>query len=307
MKERFIYYLVSIVLLLLFYPGNSSLYHTYAYNRQLFNNPIHLKEQEILPVPFVKPGAPVPVYSAQAVYAIDLESFTPVLQQNQNMRLLPASTAKIITALVVFDMYKPDKIITVKQPLIEGQVMGLVDGEKITVENLMYGILVHSGNDAAYALAQEIGVEEFARRMNAKAQSLHMNNSLFSNPAGLDMAGKPQYTSALDLSLASRALLKNPYLAKFVSTKEITVSDEDFKYFHKLANVNKLLGEVQGVGGLKTGYTLEAGENLVSFYKAPTGHQYIIVVLKSLDRFQDSLNIIQWIPAYVDYTPVATE
>ncbi len=218
--------------------------------------------------------------------------------------MLPASTAKIVTALVVFDLYKPEDIITIHNPLPEGQVMGLIEGEKITVENLMYGILVHSGNDAAYALAQKIGTAHFAELMNKKAQALHMNNSLFSNPAGLDVAGKDQYTTALDLALAARALLKNPYLAKFVSTKEIVVSDTDFKYFHELKNVNKLLGEVQGVGGLKTGYTIEAGENLVSFYKAPTGHQYVIVVLKSQDRFLDSLSIIQWIQTSIDYAPV---
>ena len=78
----------------------------------------------------------------------------------------------------------------------------------------------------------------------------------------------------------------------------------DYRYFHKLTNVNKLLGEIQGLGGLKTGYTENAGENLVSFYKH-NGHQYIIVVLKSLDRFQDTKNIVEWIVNNVNYQSVA--
>lgn len=304
MKVRFAFYFVFLILLLIFYPGNSMLYNTFAYNRELFNKASAEEIRTIPPIPFVKPDSQPPYFSAESAYVIDLTSFTPILQKNPNARLLPASTAKIVTALVVYDRYKPEDIITIRQPLQEGQIMGLIDQERVTVENLLYGILVHSGNDAAYAFAQNIGVDEFANLMNQKAQSLHMNNSVFSNPAGLDIVGKQQYTTALDLSLAARALLKNHYLSKFVSTKEIVISDEDFKYFHTLKNVNKLLGEVQGVGGLKTGYTLEAGENLISFYKNPTGHQYIIVVLKSSDRFLDTLNIIQWIQTSIDYAPV---
>jgi D-alanyl-D-alanine carboxypeptidase len=126
-----------------------------------------------------------------------------------------------------------------------------------------------------------------------------MSSSHFKNPAGLD--DMDQYTSPFDLSLAARALLANNYLAKIVSIKEITIADSDYKYFHHLVNVNKLLGEVQGVGGLKTGYTENAGENLVSFYKK-NSHQSIIVVLKSNDRFADTKNIISWINENVDYS-----
>ncbi len=303
MKERFIYYFVLTSLMILFYPGNSQLYHTYAFNRPLFRNIKNDVQKAILPVPYIRAGSPAPVISARSALIADLESFTPVLKRNHEERLLPASTAKIVTALVAHDLYQPEDIIRIRNPHIEGQVMGLVDGERITAENLMYGLLVHSGNDAAYALAQSVGTEKFVALMNDKARSLSMHNSLFSNPAGLDFAGKPQHTTALDLALAARALLKEPYLAKFTSTKEIVVSDEDYKYFHTLKNVNKLLGELQGVGGLKTGYTLEAGENLVSFYKAPTDHQYIIVVLKSEDRFLDTSNLIAWIQTSVDYVP----
>ncbi len=211
---------------------------------------------------------------------------------------MPASTNKIITALVANDLYKPDTVVTIQRVVAEGQTMGLVQNERITIENLLYGTLVHSGNDAAYALANEYGFDQFVKRMNAKAKELRMTHSHFTNPTGLD--DYSQYVSPFDLALAARELLKNKFLSKIVSTKEITISDVDFQIFHKLTNVNKLLGEIQGIGGLKTGYTENAGENLVSFYKH-NGHQFIVIILKSLDRFEDTKNIITWINENIDY------
>lgn len=176
--------------------------------------------------------------------------------------------------------------------------MELVIGERITAENLLYGILVHSGNDAAYALADNYGFEKFLDLMKLKADQLSMTNSHFVDPAGLDEFN--QYTSPFDLAIAARTLLENSELKKMVATKQITIADVDFKYFHKLSNVNKLLGEVQGIGGLKTGFTENAKENLVSFYKS-NGHQFIIVILRSEDRFEDTRQVISWINSNVDY------
>jgi len=213
--------------------------------------------------------------------------------------MYPASTAKMITALVALDLYKTDSTIKIKSVLEDGQVMGLVRGEEITVENLLYGTLVHSGNDAAYALAQPIGLQAFVAKMNEKAKALQMNDSNFENPAGLhDYA---QHTSAFDLALAGRAVLNNAYLSKIVSTKEIEISDTQYRIFHKLINVNKLLGDIPGVGGLKTGYTIESGENLVSLYRTPKGNEFIIVVLNSLDRFEDTKLIVAWIDQNITY------
>jgi D-alanyl-D-alanine carboxypeptidase len=203
-----------------------------------------------------------------------------------------------MTALVAADLYDPNRIITVQIGTTEGQVMGLVPGERITAENLLYGALVHSGNDAAYALAEEHGYDAFIKMMNDKAQELHMNNSHFVNPAGLDDMN--QVMSPFDLALAGRALIQNPMLRKMVSTKEIIISDVDYRIFHTLTNVNKLLGEVQGLGGLKTGYTELAGENLVSFYRFDN-HDYIIVLLKSSDRFADTTTIVNWLDNNVVY------
>jgi D-alanyl-D-alanine carboxypeptidase len=213
--------------------------------------------------------------------------------------MYPASTSKIITALVVFDQLKTDDVVTIERVRDEGQVMGLVRGEKITVESLLYGILVQSGNDAAYALADHVGYDKFIELMNQKARALSMKNTVFVNPAGLH--SNRQVSSAFDLSIAARELLQNEYLAKMVHTKQITVSDETFTYFHPLSNVNQLLGSIAGIGGLKTGYTEEAGENLVTLYRRPDGHELILVVLKSEDRFSDTKTLVDWIKTSVAY------
>ncbi len=298
MKIRFYLLFAFFTLLFLFYPGDSYYFHIFSYNRPLFaenKSPVKLK---IEPVPYLKNPYSQPLISAQGVYIIDLPSFTPIYQKNQKSRFLPASTTKIVTALVAYDVYNPNDIITVKKTVSDGQTMGLSIGEKITVENLFYGTLVHSGNDAAYVLAENYGYDKFIDLMNKKAKEIKMEDSHFKNPDGLDE--NDQYTTPFDLALAARYLLKNNYLAKIVSTKEIIISDVDFKYFHKLSNVNILLGEIAGIGGLKTGYTESAGENLISFYKK-NGHQFIIVILKSEDRFTDTRNVVKWIEENVDY------
>lgn len=298
MRFKHILLFSFFTMLFLFYPGDSYYFHLFAYNRSLIDKSEPELRLKINPVPVLRQPY-YPTITAEGVYLVDLPSFTPLLSRNEHEKLFPASTTKIITALVAYDVYKPDQIITVKRTIGDGQVMGLVAGEKITVENILYGMLVYSGNDAAFVLADNYGFDKFIALMNEKAKQLGMKDSHFVNPNGLDSG--EQHTTAFDLALAARELLKNPYLAKIVSTKEITISDVDFKYFHQLNNVNKLLGEIQGVGGLKTGYTEEAGENLVSFYKK-NGHEFVIVILKSLDRFNDTTNIINWINANVDYS-----
>ncbi len=297
MRYRFYFLFTFFTFLFLFYPGDSYYFHFFAYNRALFAKEEKPAILKIGPVPFLK-SQYYPSITAQGVYVVDLPSFTPVFYLNPKAKFLPASTTKIITALVANSVFKPYDVLTVKTGNVDGQVMGLVPGEKITAENLMYGMLVYSGNDAALAFADNYGYDKFIKLMNEKAQELKMTGSHFVNPVGYDSSG--QYSTPFDLALGARELLKNSYLSNIVSIKEITVSDTNFKYFHHLTNVNQLLGEIQGVGGLKSGYTQDAGENLVTFYKY-AGHQFILVVLKSTDRFADTRNIINWIDSNVDY------
>lgn len=299
MPFRTYFGIVFFTILFLFYPGDSRLFSLIAHNGDLFRAQVAEKKVEIQPFP-LKPASG-PAITAGGAYIIDLDSFTPVFTRNADSRFYPASTTKVITALVAEDVFDEDQIITIKRVLNEGQVMGLNVNEKITVENLLYGILVHSGNDAAYALADAYGYDKFIDLMNQKAKELGMKNSHFTNPAGLDQ--NDQYSTPHDLTLAARQVLLNKTLKKMVGTKEITISDVDYRVFHRLSNVNQLLGQIQGVGGLKTGYTENAGENLVSFYKRYDGKQFIIVVLKSEDRFEDTKQIIDWLQQ-IRYTEV---
>lgn len=307
MTSARIFVFLTFLFLLLFYPGHYWLTDVFS-NRQMWVERRSDKQLALHPIPVVRKDATFPPISAEGVLIADLTSFTPIFQHNSNMKFYPASTTKIITALVVQDIFKPTDILVVnktydKQDLPDWQLMGLVAGERITVENLMYGILVHSANDAAQVFADTYGYDAFIERMNKKAQALGMRSTYFTNPIGLD--NEKQLTTPYDLALAGRALLHNPYLLKFVSTKEIIISDIDYRYFHKLSNVNKLLGEVSGIGGLKTGYTELAGQNLVSYYKK-NGNQYIIVVLKSFDRFVDTKTLTEWIDQNVDYVSMPT-
>src|SRR3989344_5821158 len=180
MRPKHIFLFLFFTLLFLFYPGDSYYFHLFAYNRELISKTETAVKININPIPYLK----LPYYpevSAEGIYLVDLPSFTPVFARNENLKLFPASTTKILTALVAYDIYKPDQVITVKKTIDEGQVMGLVVGEKITVENLLYGTLVYSGNDAAYVLADHYGYDKFIDLMNEKAKSLGMKNSRFAN------------------------------------------------------------------------------------------------------------------------------
>src|SRR3989338_9660457 len=146
MRFKFCLLFIFYTLLFLFYPGDSYYFHIFAYNREAISKVTPALKFKINPIPYLK----LPYYpevSAEGIYLVDLPSFTPVFARNENLKLFPASTTKILTALVAIDIYKPDQVITVKKTIDEGQVMELVIGEKITIENILYGLLVHSGND----------------------------------------------------------------------------------------------------------------------------------------------------------------
>ncbi|MFH1826867.1 MAG: serine hydrolase [bacterium] len=300
MKPRFYFLFAFFSVLFLFYPGDSDLFRIFAFNRDLFikNEVVNLTD---ISTPIVRDANFKPELTAEGVYIVDKNSFTPVYEKNAQKQLYPASTTKIITALVAYDIYNLNKVVTIKKLPEDGQMMGLVPGERISIEYLLYGTLIHSGNDAAYALAYEYGYDKFIDLINKKVKDLNMKNTYFDNPIGYDSPN--EYTTPFDLALAARELLSNKYLSKIVSIKEITISDADFKYFHVLSNVNQLLGELDGIGGVKTGYTQEAGENLVSLYKHKD-KEYIIVILKSQDRFADTLNSVNWINSNIDYVQI---
>ena len=172
--------------------------------------------------------------------------------------------------------------------------MGLVWNENITVRDLLYGLLVYSGNDAAEVLANNFpgGRGKFVEKMNEKAKELHAENTYFENPSGLDATG--QETTAKDLArIASQGML-NPTFAKIVKTKEYIAHNVSGTIVHKLKNRNELLGKVEGVLGVKTGWTESARENLVTYVNRDD-RKIMIALLGSQDRFGESEQLVNWI------------
>jgi len=299
-KPKHFLILVIATLACFFYPGDHYLYKLELTNPEAFARPLPLPTLSY-PIPAVKVGVKDPKVSAEGVYIIERKTFTPVFSKNADTQFYPASTTKMVTALTTIDLMRAQDIVRVDVATAEGRIMDLVPGEKMTVENLLYGMLVHSANDAAYALANfRNDYQGFVDHMNIISKRIGMQNSTFKNPAGLDEEG--QLTTPHDLALAARILLDNPALRKMVSVREITVMDEDFRITHTLTNVNELLGMIEGLGGIKTGYTEAAGENLVSYFKTPyTGHEYIIIVMKSEDRFADTQTLTEWLTFNIEY------
>lgn len=241
----------------------------------------------------IYPGTPGVEITATGVVVQDSDSGVFLYKRNENVELSPASTTKLLTALVALENFSLDDVVTIKQMNIDGQSMGLVPGERITVENLLYGALIYSGNDAAWALSEYYpgGEPKFVEAMNAKGRDLHLTHSRFTNPVGYDDPNHKMTPE--DLALLGEAALNNKTIAKMVAIPEITISDVTHTYFHQLKNVNQLLGKIPGVGGIKTGWTEGAGENLITLVERG-GHKIIIVTLHSQDRFGDTSKLIDW-------------
>jgi len=292
--------LLGLIGFFLFYPGQNR-YVVEQFKTLISSQELSYTVPTPAPYPVNKTGLlPGFEVSAKSVVVQDLTSGVYVYKRNSTEKLAPASTTKVISALVVLDTMNLDDVVTVGPIMHDGQVMGLVEGERITVENLLYGMLIQSGNDAGYALAAYYpgGLEAFVGAMNNKARDLHLSNSHFANPVGYDDPN--HYMTAEDLSRLADVALSNKTIAKMVGIPQITVSDVTHTYFHKLSNVNQLLGKIPGVAGIKTGWTEEAGENLVTLIER-NGRRVIIVVLKSADRFNDTITLINWTFANIEW------
>lgn len=246
------------------------------------------------PIPVLSEEAGFPVLSAQAALAVDLDAGITLYEKNPEKPLLPASTTKIVTALVAMDYYPMDTVIKVGRINIEGQKMGLVLGEEITVQDLLYGLLIYSANDAAEVLAVNFpgGRDIFVTAMNLKVNQLHLEDTSFSNPSGLD--GNGHYSTAKDLIRVAEVAMRKPAFREMVATREKEVTSVDGRIKHKLVNINELLGKVEGVLGVKTGWTESARENLVTYIERD-GKRIMIVLLSSQDRFGETEELINWI------------
>lgn len=248
---------------------------------------------DIVPLPINTTGLYPEQLGATGIIIEDMDSAIRLFERNPDSRMAPASTTKMMTALVALDMFDLEDALSVKSIVSEGRLMGLQMGETISVENLLYGILIHSGNDAAQALADNApgGYDAFIAAMNKKASELSLTNTYFVNPIGFD--DDNHYSTPADLARLAKVVLANHTLKKIVGIPSITVSDTSYSLFHPLTNVNELVGTVPGVSGVKTGFTENAGESVITVAKR-NGHQILIVILHSNDRFGETRELIDW-------------
>ena len=218
--------------------------------------------------------------SAASAILMDAGSGRVLYERNADRKMLIASTTKIMTALVVLEHAAPDDVITVTPDhMAEGSSMYLRAGETVRVEELLYGLLLCSGNDAAAALADHCGgTASFVRRMNGLARELGMEHSSFGNPNGLD--DEQHYSTARDMAKLARAALENETLMRIASTRSVTIGGRT------MTNHNKLLHYVDGCLGLKTGYTKAAGRTLVSCAEK-NGQRLIAVTLQDGNDWAD--------------------
>lgn len=230
-----------------------------------------------------------PETGAAAALLYEPESGTVLYAKNETEARPIASVTKLLTALVVLDRCGPEEEVTVtaSEAATEGSSMDLAAGERLTVRELLYGLLLASGNDAASALARHAAGSEaaFAELMNEKAAELGLTGSHFTNPHGLDAEG--HYATALDLALLAAACRESPLLMLLASTSEARVSSRTLK------NHNKLLTLCPGCLGLKTGYTSRAGRTLVSLCERE-GTRLICVTLSDPDDWEDHRALYDW-------------
>ncbi len=233
--------------------------------------------------------------SGRAVAVVEASCGALLYGQREDVRLKPASLTKIATALVAYERSDLEASVNVRvnSGLLVAStgstVMGLKPGVELTMRDLMHGLLLVSGNDAAIAIAEEVAgtTSRFVELMNAKAAELGLSDTHFTNPHGLDEAGL--YTTAYEVALLGRALLAEPELAGIVSATSYQATWEG----PLLYNGNALLERYPGAVGVKIGYTEGAGQTIVAAAERD-GRRLIVTVLGSLDRYADAIALFDW-------------
>lgn len=256
-------------------------------------------EEKVASINITSHNVPIPEFTASAVIAQDFDTGQILYQKNTDLKLAPASTTKVMTALVGEEYFQPaSELIAYSEALVGGSSMGLSGGERLTYRSLLYGMLLNSGNDAAFVIAANYpgGINAFIQRMNDKSKELGLKNTHFTNPAGFDDPN--HYSSAADLAVIAKEAVHDPQLSRIVATRETSIVSLDKTSLHSLKNLNKLLTE-DGVIGIKTGFTENAGESFVGLVDR-NGHKVITVVLNSKDRFGETKTLMDWV--YKNYT-----
>lgn len=238
----------------------------------------------------------LPKTNSRRYIVYDRISKSMIIGKNEDVKSAMASTTKIMTSIVILEKADLDEMVTVSAKACGtgGSRLGLKKGDKASVKNLLYGLMLRSGNDAAVALAEHVGgsVKEFAELMNEKASELGLTNTHFVTPHGLDDAN--HYTTALELAKLTDYAMNNETFSKIVGTKSITIYINNQP--RQINNTNELLGVLNGVVGVKTGFTNNAGRCLVTETKR-NNMDIITIVLGAdtkKDRTKDSVNLIEY-------------
>lgn len=263
--------------------------------------------------PMVSYGATEPpAILAETGIVIDAKTGQILYDKNMNEQREPASTTKVITALLALENLDLDQTVTIdaETPFTEGSRVYLLEGEQVTVRQLMYALLLESANDAAVALAKEMAgnVPDFAKVMNEKAKALGAKHTNFVNPNGLHEEG--HLTTAYDLAMIAKEAMKNEEFRKFVSTYRYVIPATNMQDTRYLYNTNRLIydektkvmangvmrpAKYEGATGIKTGYTSHAGGCLIAGAKRGDT-ELIAVVMKSTDdgRFGDAIALLDY-------------
>lgn len=299
MPKKTLLTLTSFSLLLLVQPGFNTIqqYQIHVAQPLVRAAPVEVPTEATIPV--AKTGTQLPSVTAQAAIVIDKESGTVMYEKNADTKLYPASITKMMTALVASEIYPLTEVLTVtEESEAIGSSIDLQRGEQMTVENLIKGLLVKSGNDAAYTLANLApgGYDRFVELMNQKAKEWNMTNTTFTNVSGVEEEG--HVTTVRDLATLEKIAMEHELFRNTVKLPRIQITDITGTITHDLESTNQLLGVVPGIEGVKTGFTNQAGECLVT-QTTRDGHTIITVVLNSADRFGESQQLIEW--AYRQY------
>ena len=241
------------------------------------------------------PQSTFPEVSAQEVLFVDLTTNTITYNKNAKTKVPVASLVKIATSVVAVEHFKLDgKIVVSKKAANIGEnIMGITEGEEYSLEELLYGLVLASGNDAAYAIAEGVAgdAETFTGWMNRKAQELGLTDTKFSDPSGLNPEEKEYYATAYDLAILTEYALRNPDLAKVFATFEYEISASDKHKYIYLQNQTNLLSTYPGAKGVKTGYTEESGLCLIT-YVENSGHKILGIILGSADRRTEGIILL---------------
>lgn len=285
-----------LTVLLVSLLGNLFLWFFYPQKQELYYE-VELALMEELPMLKVAAAAPPALeLSAAAAYVVDLSSMTVLYEKNPDQELYPASSSKMMTALVALDNFKLDQelLVATEAATTLGTKLSFASGHRVKVADLLAALLISSANDSAYILANQFpgGYTAFIEAMNQKAQELGLTQTKFINPAGLDEPG--QQSTARELNLLARELLRHQYLRELVATPYKKISNQEQGWSFDLYNTNQLLGQIMGVVGVKTGTTELAGEVLITLVERE-GRQILISLLGSQNRYADTTNLLAWI------------